>query len=245
MGRRVLKQKNPQHVAIVMDGNGRWAAQRGLNRIEGHRQGVQVVRKVIEYCLQSEIQVLSLFTFSHENWSRPQDEVNFLMELFLNALNKELPELHQHGIQLRFLGSQESLSDILLEQMRQAESFTKNNHQLILNIALNYSGKWDILNAVKKIVVKGLAANEISEELFSSMLSTSDLVNPDLLIRTSGEKRLSNFFLWQLAYTELFFCDVMWPDFNENTFRDALSFFHSRERRFGKTSQQIQDSNYV
>jgi len=245
MGRRVLKQKNPQHLAIVMDGNGRWAAQRGLNRIEGHRQGVQVVRKVIECCLQSEIKVLSLFTFSHENWSRPRDEINFLMELFLNALNHELPELHQHGIQLRFLGSQEGLNHILIQQMRQAENFTKHNHQLILNIALNYSGKWDILNAVKKVVNSDISIETIDESMFSSFLSTADLPNPDLLIRTSGEKRISNFFLWQLAYTELFFCDVMWPDFNEDNFKEALIFFNTRERRFGKTSQQLQDSNYV
>jgi undecaprenyl diphosphate synthase len=238
-----LKQKKLQHVAIVMDGNGRWATQKGLPRVEGHRQGLNVVREIIEASVEQGVKVLSLFAFSHENWSRPQEEVNFLMELFMVALQKELPALINQGVRLRFLGSQEGLLPHLIQQMQEAEKLTKHLNHLNLNIALNYSGKWDILNAVQKCLEAHVNADELNATLFESYLSTKGLPEPDLMIRTSGEKRISNFFLWQLAYTELFFTDVLWPDFN--IFREAIDFFENRERRFGKTSQQIRDEKHV
>ncbi len=244
-----MKQKNPQHIAIVMDGNGRWAAQRGFERIEGHKQGVEVVKKVIEICLVKKIPVLSLFTFSHENWARPEDEINFLMSLFLNALTVELPNLITNGVKLRFLGSRQQLSAQLVQQMDKAEAQTQQNHRLILNIALNYSGKWDILNAfeqyLSQICGKDQKLAPLDEYEFEKYLSTKGLPDPDLFIRTSGEQRISNFFLWQIAYTELYFTDVFWPDFNETYFEKALDFYFARERRFGKTSQQLKEQKYV
>lgn len=245
MGRSILKQKNPQHIAIVMDGNGRWAASRKLPRIEGHRQGVLVVKDIIQACLKHQIPVLSLFTFSHENWARPAEEVNFLMALFLNSLTNELDGLIEHGIRLRFLGSRQELTANLIEQMQHAEHLTAKNHGLTLNIALNYSGKWDILQAVEKLLATKVDSNHSTEDLLSANLCTYGLPDPDLFIRTSGEQRISNFFLWQLAYTELYFTEVFWPDFNAQCFEKALEFYQSRERRFGKTSQQLQDGEYV
>lgn len=240
-----MKQKNPQHVAIVMDGNGRWAAKRNLPRIEGHRQGVLVVKEIIQACLKHDIPFLSLFTFSHENWARPAEEVNFLMELFLTSLTTELDGLIEHGIRLRFLGSRRELTTNLIDKMNHAEQQTDINSRLTLNIALNYSGKWDILQAVEKLFSDNAQTLKISEDLLSSYLCTHGMPDPDLFIRTSGEQRISNFFLWQLAYTELFFTQDFWPDFNLECFEKALAFYHSRERRFGKTSQQLQDGQYV
>lgn len=240
-----MKEKKLQHVAIVMDGNGRWATQKGLPRVEGHRQGLNVVREIIKASVEKGIHILSLFAFSHENWSRPQEEVNFLMELFITALQKEVPALIEQGIHLRFLGSQEGLSPHLILQMQDAEKQTAHLNNLNLNIALNYSGKWDILNAVQKCLESGLSAQEFTASRFEYFLSTQGFPEPDLMIRTSGEKRISNFFLWQLAYTELFFTDVLWPDFNRDTFQEAIDFFENRERRFGKTSQQLRDEKNV
>jgi undecaprenyl diphosphate synthase len=236
-----LKQNNPQHIAIVMDGNGRWATQQGLPRIEGHRKGVMVVREIIEACVINDISYLSLFTFSHENWSRPAEEVNFLMELFISALQKELPELIEKGICLKFLGSQEGLSSSLIEQMHHAQMLTAKNKTLHLNLALNYTGKWDILNATKQCIANSIAPEALDASVFERYLSTYLMPEPDLMIRTSGEKRISNFFLWQLAYTELYFTDVLWPDFNKSFFEEAIDYYISRERRFGKTSQQLRD----
>jgi undecaprenyl diphosphate synthase len=244
-----LKQKKPQHIAIVMDGNGRWAAQRGLERIEGHVQGVQVAKKTVEACLENEIEILSLFAFSNENWARPKEEVQFLMDLFLQFLKTELAALKENGVRLKFLGSREGLSNALIHEMNEAETLTMQNHRLILNIALNYSGKWDILNAVNRILEcskQGLFnINDLSEAKFGEFLSTENLVEPDLFIRTSGEQRISNFFLWQIAYTELYFTRICWPDFDKTEFMRALEFYASRERRYGKTSQQIKDKKYV
>ena len=228
-----------------MDGNGRWASKQNLPRIEGHRQGVVVVKEIIEACVKHHIPVLSLFTFSHENWARPQDEVNFLMELFLTSLANELDSLKAHGVRLQFLGSRQGLSSSLIERMNDAQQFTASNQTLILNIALNYSGKWDILQAVESLRSKESQDQPLTEEMFDEALSTYGIPDPDLFIRTSGEQRISNFFLWQLAYTELYFTDVFWPDFNSACFEQALDFYHSRERRFGKTSQQLQDGQYV
>ncbi|STY30439.1 UDP pyrophosphate synthetase [Legionella wadsworthii] len=233
-----MKQKIPQHVAIIMDGNGRWAESRGLPRIEGHKAGVESVKAMIRCCMTKKIPCLSLFAFSSENWSRPAEEVNFLMELFLDSLQKELPELNQHGIRMRFTGDRSLLSPMLQKQMREAELLTQNNDQLILNVVVNYGGKWDVVNATKKIarlVLDGeLSIDEINETNFALCLDTAGLPDPDLFIRTSGELRISNFFLWQLAYTELYFSEVHWPDFGEPEFELALASFHKRKRRFGQ-----------
>ncbi|MBA2650686.1 MAG: di-trans,poly-cis-decaprenylcistransferase [Tatlockia sp.] len=235
----------PQHIAIVMDGNGRWAQSRGLLRIKGHRAGADAVKSTIRCCLQHQIPILSLFAFSSENWSRPENEVAFLMQLFVEALEREVQGLHHHGISLRFTGDMSGLSQALQEQMQLAEELTKNNKQLILNIVVNYGGKWDLVQAVKKIAKKvdaGLSVDAIDESLLSQSLSTFDLPDPDLFIRTGGEKRISNFFLWQLAYTELYFADVHWPDFSAEEFEKALASFSRRERRYGKTSQQLNEA---
>jgi len=235
-----LEQKIPQHVAIIMDGNGRWAESRGLARIEGHKAGVESVKKMIRCCMTKRIPCLSLFAFSSENWSRPSEEVNFLMELFLESLRKELAELNQHGIRMRFTGDRSLLSPLLQQQMREAELLTANNEQLILNVVVNYGGEWDLVNAAKKItkaVLNGeLAIDDINETNFAHYLDTDGLPEPDLFIRTSGELRISNFFLWQLAYTELYFSEVHWPDFGEQELELALASFNKRKRRFGQIS---------
>ncbi len=239
----------PQHIAIVMDGNGRWAQSRGLLRIEGHRAGVESVKTVIRCCLENQIPILSLFAFSSENWSRPENEVEFLMQLFIEALGHEVQELHQHGICLRFTGDRSALSSALCEQMQAAETLTVNNNRLILNIVVNYGGKWDLVEATKTIVKRvcagELTVDAIDERVLSCALSTHDLIDPDLFIRTSGELRISNFFLWQLAYTEMYFSDVHWPDFNAEEFQKALASFQQRERRYGKTSQQVKGTSHV
>lgn len=239
-GRVVLDHKLPQHIAIVMDGNGRWAESRGLERIEGHKAGVESIKKMIRCCLEKKIVCLSLFAFSSENWSRPIEEVNFLMELFLEALKNELAELNQHGIRMRFTGDRSPLSPILQKQMHEAETLTKDNQQLILNIVVNYGGKWDLVTAAKKMtqaVVNGqLNMDELNETIFAQFLDTDGLPEPDLFIRTSGELRISNFFLWQLAYTELYFTEVHWPDFSEHELGLALASFSKRKRRFGLIS---------
>jgi undecaprenyl diphosphate synthase len=238
VGRVVLDYKLPQHIAIVMDGNGRWAENRGLARIEGHKAGVETVKKMIRSCLEKKIGCLSLFAFSSENWSRPIAEVNFLMELFVEALRKELPELNQHGIRIRFTGDREPLSPVLQKEMLEAEFLTQDNQQLILNVVVNYGGKWDIVTAAKKMsraVISGqVALDEINESNFAQFLDTDGLPEPDLFIRTSGELRISNFFLWQLAYTELYFTEVHWPDFNNEELELALESFSKRKRRFGQ-----------
>lgn len=249
IGRNGLNDLLPQHIAIVMDGNGRWAQSHGLLRVEGHRAGVEAVKTVIRCCLQAQIPILSLFAFSSENWSRPEKEVEFLMQLFIEALGQEVQELHQHGVRLRFTGDREALSPILQEQMQAAETLTLNNTRLVLNVVVNYGGKWDIVQAVKTIA-KRVCAGElvpeaIDESIISQSLSTDGLPDPDLFIRTSGEQRVSNFFLWQLAYTELYFADVLWPDFTADEFKKALASFSQRERRYGKTSQQLNEAYYV
>lgn len=233
-----MDYKLPKHIAIVMDGNGRWAEGRGLPRIEGHKAGVDAVRAMIRACLEKKIPCLSLFAFSSENWQRPSEEVNFLMGLFIEALKNELDELNQHGVQMRFTGDRTRLSELLQQQMVESEQLTKNNQKLILNIVVNYGGKWDLLTAAKKMtqaVLSGdLELSEINEEQFARFLDTSDLPEPDLFIRTSGELRISNFFLWQLAYTELYFTEVHWPDFGQKELERALESFGKRKRRFGQ-----------
>ena len=232
--------KVPQHVAIVMDGNGRWAANRGLARVEGHKAGVEPAKKIIAHCLQKQIPCLSLFAFSSENWSRPAEEVNFLMELLLSSLKSVMNEFDDKEVQMRFTGDRTQLSEALQQQMQIAEDLTKHHSKLILNLVFNYGGKWDILTAAKKMaraVMEGDAnLDEVNESSFDQYLETWGLPDPDLFIRTSGELRISNFFLWQLAYTELYFTEINWPDFNEQEFELALEAFRKRQRRFGQIS---------
>lgn len=241
MGSDVLVSKVPQHVGIIMDGNGRWAESRGLARIEGHKAGVEAVRKIITSCLEHHIPYLSVFAFSSENWSRPIEEVNFLMELFLQALRKEMDELKQNGVSMRFTGDRAPLAPLLQEQMQEAELLTAENKQLTLNVVVNYGGKWDIVNAAKKLtqaVMRGeLSLDDINETTFATYLDTEGLPEPDLFIRTGGELRISNFFLWQLAYTELYFTELYWPDFDGQQFELALNAFAKRKRRFGQISE--------
>ncbi|MDR3504299.1 MAG: isoprenyl transferase [Legionella sp.] len=235
-----MEQKIPQHIAIVMDGNGRWAESQGLPRIDGHQAGVESVRKMIRACMEKKVAYLSLFAFSSENWARPMDEVSFLMELFIESLRRELSELNQNGVRMCFTGDRSLLSPTLQQQMREAESVTANNAQLTLNIVVNYGGKWDLVTAAKKAaqaIAQGqLTLDELDEARFATYLDTVNLPDPDLFIRTSGELRISNFFLWQLAYTELYFTEVHWPDFGEEELEKALASFSKRKRRFGQIS---------
>jgi undecaprenyl diphosphate synthase len=232
-----------------MDGNGRWAEKRGLERIEGHRAGVEVVRTVIQYCIHKQINVLSLFAFSSENWARPAMEVEFLMQLFLSALKREVAQLHKEGVRVRFTGDRSQLSPALCAEMLDAEALTAKNKKLILNFALNYGGKWDIVQAAKQLaseVARGsLSLETVDESMFASFLATNDLPEPDLFIRTSGEQRISNFFLWQLAYTELYFSNVYWPDFTAEEFEKILTCFSTRKRRYGQTEKQLHEKGYV
>ncbi|MFA5959923.1 MAG: polyprenyl diphosphate synthase [Tatlockia sp.] len=244
-----MNDKLPQHIAIIMDGNGRWAQNRGLLRSEGHRAGADAVKVVIRCCLKFRIPVLSVFAFGSDNWSRPEKEVEFLMALFLQALGQEVDALNQQGVRLRFTGERGALSAKLQQQMQAAEAITQHNTQLILNIVVNYGGKWDLVQAARTLARKvgagELSVEDIDEPLFAKTLSTGDLPDPDLFIRSSGEQRISNFFLWQLAYTELYFSEVHWPDFNADEFQKALASFSQRERRYGKTSQQLAEVKHV
>ena len=234
----------PRHIAIVMDGNGRWAKQRLLPRNAGHRAGVETVRKIVKLSAEQGIPVLSLFAFSSENWQRPKQEVSLLMELFMTALQREVNDLSQNNIRLRFIGDREAFSDKLQQLIHKSEQLTEANTGLTLVIAANYGGQWDIVEAVKKLawrVEQGtLQSQQINQNLFEQQLCLADLPKPDLFIRTSGEKRISNFFLWQLAYTEMYFTKTLWPDFDKEAFMQALEFFASRQRRFGRTGEQVE-----
>jgi undecaprenyl diphosphate synthase len=228
-----------------MDGNGRWATQRNKYRTSGHKAGVLSVRKTIKEASKQNIKWLTLFAFSSENWSRPEKEVSMLMELFTRALKKEVPELHKNGVRLDFIGDLDGFSDGLRKRMEQVSILTQNNDQMVLTIAVNYGGRWDILQAAKKLVTaienKSIEMNQVNEESFSQLLSMKNIPQPDLLIRTGGEKRISNFLLWQLAYTELYFTAVLWPEFDEICLQEAIEDYYQRERRFGKTSKQIKE----
>lgn len=227
----------PKHVAIIMDGNGRWAKQQGKMRVFGHTNGVKAVRRSVSYAHQIGVQSLTLYAFSSENWNRPEAEVSALMTLFMQALDREVKKLHKNNIKLLILGDKSKFSDKLQEKIAKAEKLTENNTALTVNIAANYGGCWDIVQATQKLAeqVKAgeLAPEQINEELFQQMLVTKAQPPVDLLIRTSGEQRISNFLLWQIAYAELYFTDVLWPDFNEEEFNRAVFAFQQRERRFG------------
>jgi undecaprenyl diphosphate synthase len=242
-------QQLPRHIAVIMDGNGRWAKLRHLPRIAGHKAGVDAVRATVKWCAEKKIEALTLFAFSSENWRRPEQEVSYLMELFILALKSEAKKLHKQNIQLRIIGDRSRFAPKLQEQMKIAENLTADNTGLTLIIAANYGGQWDITEACKKLAAEveqgKLSSQEISADTLQNSLSTADLPMPDLLIRTSGEQRISNFMLWQLAYAELYFTDVLWPDFNTVTLEAALAFFVSRERRFGFITEQLRTSQHA
>lgn len=227
----------PRHIAVILDGNGRWAKKRGLPRIAGHHAGIKAVRKLVQACAKHKIEALTLFAFSSENWGRPKEEVGHLMKLFLSSLQKEIAELHENNIQVRFIGSREHFSPELIEWMEKSTSLTQNNTGLKLILAIDYGGRWDITQACQILAEQtkqGLIdSKSITPERLSLHLSTGNLPEPDLFIRTSGEHRISNFLLWQLAYTELYFTDKHWPDFDEALLQDALTTFQKRGRRFG------------
>ncbi len=239
----VVDNGNPRHIAIIMDGNGRWAQKRLMPRVMGHREGVKTVRKIVEYCAEQKIEVLSLFAFSSENWRRPKTEVSMLMELFMATLQSEVNKLDKNGIRLRIIGEKTAFSAKLQEKIAQAEAQTQNNTGLTLVIAANYGGRWDITHAFRQISAKiaagELRVEDIDETLVGQHLSTADLPEPDLFIRSGGEQRVSNFLLWQLAYTEFYFTPTLWPDFDQKLLADAISSFKGRQRRFGHTGDQV------
>jgi undecaprenyl diphosphate synthase len=226
----------PRHVAIVMDGNGRWAKQRRLPRVAGHKQGVDALRRTVRACLERHVQVLTVFAFSSENWNRPQDEVSGLMELLGMALSREVPKLHKNGVQLHIPGDATGLSTRLLQRLQKAEQATAGNDRMVLNVCFNYGGRWDIAQAAQRLAAQG---REITEAALCETTALAHVGDPDLLIRTGGEMRISNFLLWQCAYTELFFTPCLWPDFDAGELDRAFADFAGRERRFGQTSEQL------
>lgn len=233
----LITENIPQHVAIIMDGNGRWAKQQGKMRIFGHKNGVKAVRAAVSYARKTGIQVLTLYAFSSENWNRPEQEVGALMTLFMQALDSEVKRLHKNNIRLQIIGDVSRFSQRLQEKIAQAEKLTENNTALTLNIAANYGGCWDIVQAAKALAEQvkhnELAVSDITESRFQQYLVTKNQPQVDLLIRTSGEQRVSNFLLWQIAYAELYFCNVLWPDFSEEDFHQAVIAYQQRHRRFG------------
>lgn len=232
----------PKHVAIIMDGNGRWAKRRFLPRIAGHKGGLEAVRATVKACAEKKIDVLTLFAFSSENWQRPQPEVDALMGLFITALNQEVKKIHKNNVQLRVIGNVANLNAELQEAISKAEQLTAQNTGLKLVIAVDYGGHWDITNALKHMAMSVLNGDlqiaDITPAAITGFLSTKDLPMPDLLIRTSGEQRISNFLLWQLAYTELYFTETLWPDFDAKALEQALEFYAQRDRRFGSTTPE-------
>ena len=234
---------SPRHIAIIMDGNGRWAQQRKMPRSIGHQAGVKTVRKIVEQCAAQGIEVLTLFAFSSENWRRPQQEVSLLMSLFINTLEREINKLHRNNIRLRFIGERSAFPLLLQQKMHEGEAKTAGNSALTLVIAANYGGRWDMTQACQQLASKVLAgelnASDINEACIQQHLSLADLPEPDLFIRTGGEQRVSNFVLWQLAYTEFYFTQALWPDFNAHELNLAIDSFKTRQRRFGRTGEQV------
>ena len=236
---KINKQTVPQHVAVIMDGNGRWAKSQGKERVYGHLNGVESVRSTLKAALKSGVRYLTLYAFSTENWNRPKEEVEALMELLVTTISNEVKELSKQGVRLRTIGNMEALPEHAREKMFEAQEQTKNNKKIDLILALSYSSKWDITQAIKTIVKQGISSDKITEETINEYLCTKDIPDPELLIRTSGEKRVSNFLLWQIAYAELYFTNTLWPEFSEEEFFKALVEYQTRERRFGKISEQI------
>jgi undecaprenyl diphosphate synthase len=235
--------ESPQHVAIIMDGNGRWARSRGYPRVAGHGASVKVVRMIVEECARRRVAYLTLFAFSSENWHRPPDEVGMLMNLFLDVLQREIVNLHRNGVRMRFIGDRALLGDALAQRMADAEAMTKANAGLGLIVAMGYGGRWDITQACRALALDAAAGKldpgAIGEAQIASRLALAGVPDPDLLIRTGGERRISNFMLWNLAYTEMFFSDVLWPEFGPAQLDAAFQFYAERERRFGRTSAQL------
>ena len=239
----INKNNIPKHVAIIMDGNGRWAKQHGEDRIFGHHEGVNSVREIVEACGEIGVKYLTLYAFSTENWNRPKEEVDALMELLVSTISMETKNLHQKGVRMQVIGDIESLPLSCQNELQESIDLTANNDRVTLILALSYSSKWEITEAVKKIarqIQKGeVNPDDISSRLIEENLGTKNFPDPELMIRTSGENRISNFLLWQLAYAEFYFTDVLWPDFRKNEFYKAIISYQNRERRFGKTSEQI------
>ena len=233
----------PKHIAITMDGNGRWAKTKGKFRIFGHKSGVKAVRDTVEGASEIGIDYLTLYAFSTENWNRPKKEVDALMFLLVSTINKETKTLMDNNIKLAAIGDLTSLPKKCQEELKESIEKTKNNNRTTLILALSYSSRWEILNAIKQIVKEDITADQINEDLFSQYLTTKGVPNPELLIRTSGEQRISNFLLWQIAYSELYFTDVLWPDFRREDLFESIVEYQKRERRFGKTSEQIKEEN--
>ncbi|MDY0082156.1 MAG: isoprenyl transferase [Ignavibacteriaceae bacterium] len=231
----------PAHIAIIMDGNGRWAKKRGLPRVAGHKRGVDTVKEIVEACAEIGVKFLTLYTFSTENWKRPKDEVSTLMRLLLKSLKDRVNELNENDIRLTTIGDMDALPEVVQKQLKIDIERTKNNKKMVLNLALSYSGRWELLEAIKEILkLSGkVGEQDIDEKFVSSFLTTKDIPDPDLVIRTSGEFRVSNFLLWQIAYSEFVITETFWPDFSEYDLYDAIRIFQKRERRFGKVSEQI------
>ena len=230
----------PQHIAIIMDGNGRWAKKRFMPRIAGHKRGVEIVRTTVKTCSELGVKYLTLFAFSSENWRRPAEEVSFLMQLFMLALENEVTKLHKNNIRLKVIGDRSRFEGKLVEMIDRAESLTQNNTGLTLTVAANYGGRWDLVQATHRMLEDHPDSGQtFKEEDLEPYLATSYAPEPDLFIRTGGEKRISNFMLWQLAYAELYFTDTLWPDFNSTALKHAIKSFQQRERRFGRTSEQL------
>ncbi len=239
------KKRIPAHIAIIMDGNGRWAMARGLVRNAGHKAGVETVRRITAECVRLGVRYLTLYTFSTENWNRPEDEVSALMGLVLTSLEDEI--FMKHNVGLRVIGDMQRLPADVREKLQQTIERTKNNDTMTLVVALSYSSRWEITQAVKDILHEAQSSairpEDITEEFVSSHLTTSFMPDPDLLIRTGGELRISNYLLWQIAYSELYFCDTYWPDFDEKALHEAIISYQSRQRRFGKTEEQVENEN--
>ena len=230
----------PNHIAVIMDGNGRWARKRFLPRVAGHKRGVEIVRTLVKTCAKQNVKFLTLFAFSSENWRRPDDEVSFLMGLFMDALKREVAKLHENNIRLILIGDRSRFNKELIEQISASEELTATNTGLTLTIAANYGGRWDILQAANNMMLQDSnKKGQFTEEDLTPHLAMHYAPEPDLFIRTGGEKRVSNFLLWQLAYTEYYFTDTLWPDFDDKAFQQAIDSFQQRERRFGRTSEQL------
>jgi undecaprenyl diphosphate synthase len=229
----------PRHIAVIMDGNGRWARKRLLPRVAGHTRGVEALRGMVTACIERGVEYLTIFAFSSENWRRPVDEVSFLMQLFIKSLKKEVSRLHQNGIRFRVIGDRSFFEPTLVDAIAAAEELTAANIRFHLTVAANYGGRWDVLNAIDRILARNPGLAHVDEAMLSAELSMSFAPEPDLFIRTGGEERISNFLLWQLAYTELYFTDTLWPDFDARALDAALESYRARERRFGRTSEQL------
>lgn len=230
----------PKHVAIIMDGNGRWAKKRLMPRIAGHKTGVKSARMAVKVCAENDIAALTIFAFSSENWNRPRKEVDLLMDLFINSLREEAKSINENNIRMRIIGDRTAFSEKLQSRIAEVESLTENNTGMTLSIAANYGGRWDIVQAVQQLIASGVKSEDIDQALIEEKLTMADLPAPDLFIRTGGEHRISNFLLWQIAYTELYFTDTLWPDFSEQHLIEAFCDYAGRQRRFGKTGEQVE-----